>query len=398
MAAAAHSTVTAQGHFAVQPVAGQIHEAPSAFENPALQGKVHLACPIFGMNRQYQHTVGIQIQRTVVQLGFGVIIVIETLPLQPAEQPPLSWGLAALDASADRVGDFGIVKDVIVRLRAIEGERQELLVAPPPHAKRFPAKTVQVLAGIHDRARRQSFGINVITAASEIVVCVPRVRGCEHGDFRLRTPRCNHPRKRERLAGWRSGPQIIEAYTIGGRNGGPLRESALIPLQARLSEIAIRQQFPVRVRAVLIHPPDHAHELFLEAVPPKRQLILLGSVDPMFGPLSAPYPLRPHVAEQPVAKQSEVERRITADRGVGGFGTIAGFAQRHTISAGLQIAVVSALWRRAQECDIAAFLGMELGGCVRQRQIHLIAHISQCFHGRFAVYREKRTPRRNRTV
>ena len=84
MAAAAHSTVTAQSHFAVQPVAGQIHEAPSAFENPALQGKVHLACPIFGMNRQYQHTVGIQIQRTVVQLGFGVIIVSETLPLQPA--------------------------------------------------------------------------------------------------------------------------------------------------------------------------------------------------------------------------------------------------------------------------------------------------------------------------
>ncbi len=132
MAEAPHHAGAIHQDFAIQAVARQIYQPSAALEYPAFDGLVHFARPVFRMNRQYEHTIGVEVQRAVVQLRFGVKVVIEALPLEPPEQAPLSRRHAALDTPLHRVHDFRIVKQVVVRFRTIERQRLELFILPPP--------------------------------------------------------------------------------------------------------------------------------------------------------------------------------------------------------------------------------------------------------------------------
>jgi len=58
-------------------------------EDPALHREVHVPSPILGMNRHDQHAIGVQIERSIVQLRLGVIVVGKAFPLQPAQQAVL---------------------------------------------------------------------------------------------------------------------------------------------------------------------------------------------------------------------------------------------------------------------------------------------------------------------
>ena len=59
------------------------------------------------MRRKDQDLVGVEVERAVVELGLGVIVVGEMLALEPAEQPPLGRRDVAGGPALDRIGDLG---------------------------------------------------------------------------------------------------------------------------------------------------------------------------------------------------------------------------------------------------------------------------------------------------
>ena len=148
------------------------------------------------MNWQDQNSVGVQRERAIVQLRFGIKVVIVTFPLQPSEQAPFAGSLSALHAASHGIGYFARFKNVVVRFRPVEGKWRKLLVGVPPSAKcRRLLISLQLLPRIDYGFIREPIGIDVIAAAAKVVIRVPGVRAGQHRDLRLRLGGSHHPRE-----------------------------------------------------------------------------------------------------------------------------------------------------------------------------------------------------------
>ena len=107
-----------------RPLPPRYISLPPRSLHPRLDGVVHRPRPVFRMRREDQHLVRVEVERAVVKLGLGVVVVGEVLALEPAQQPPLGRRDVAGGPAFDRVGDLGRGVDVVDRLGPVERERR----------------------------------------------------------------------------------------------------------------------------------------------------------------------------------------------------------------------------------------------------------------------------------
>src|SRR5262249_23403327 len=171
---------------------------------------------------------------------------------------------AALDTSLHGFNYLRIVEQVVVRFGTVERQRLELFVLPPPGCEGGrDFVSVEFLARVHGGEFRKPAGMDVIAAAADVVVRVPRSGGSQNRDLRLGRRGGHHPRKGKRLAGGCSCPQIIQSRSVRRYNGWRRRKPTLVPAHSGLREIAIGQCLSIGIRTVLIHPANHSDELLL---------------------------------------------------------------------------------------------------------------------------------------
>ena len=187
---------------------------------------------------------------------------------------------------------------MVVWFGPVKRKRTILFVSGPPCSKgNRLLVAVQILPCVDHRSIGKPVRVDVVTAASKVVVRIPGVGGGKHGDLRARFRRRYYPRKGECAAGWSQCPEIVQP-TAFGRDDGRLRRVAVaVPFQPRLREVAIGKYLPVRLRAMLVKPADHPDKLSLNTVTPEGELILFHRVNAELGDFTGTDPLRQHVAE-----------------------------------------------------------------------------------------------------
>lgn len=119
-----------------------------------------------------------------MQLSFGIVVVLEPFAFQPAQQPPLSGSLPALDSALDRILNrrlrpWRVVEDVIPRFRAFEGKRFVIAVGKLPWNLRAGV-TRQVQTRVYGWRRWKAAGVDVIGTPAEIVIRVPGIAGGQY--------------------------------------------------------------------------------------------------------------------------------------------------------------------------------------------------------------------------
>src|ERR1700722_7559908 len=78
-----------QLNFAIKTVASQVHQLAAALVYPRLHTVVHLSRPVLRMGGKNQHAVSVQVERAIVKLRLGVIVVGKVPAFEPAQEPPL---------------------------------------------------------------------------------------------------------------------------------------------------------------------------------------------------------------------------------------------------------------------------------------------------------------------
>jgi hypothetical protein len=91
-------------HVAVEPVPPQVHQPAAALEDPLLDAVVHLPRPILRVRAEDEDAVGIEVELAEVELRLGVVVVVDPLPLEPRQEPPLRRRQVARRPAGDRIG------------------------------------------------------------------------------------------------------------------------------------------------------------------------------------------------------------------------------------------------------------------------------------------------------
>src|SRR5262245_64826834 len=115
MREASHSSVVIQGDLTIQAISTQVHEAATTLKYPLFHSKVHLSRPILRVNRDSEHAIVVKLQGPIMQLRLRVIVVVESLTFQPAEQSPLRRRLATLDTAFNGVCNLAFIPGAIVK-------------------------------------------------------------------------------------------------------------------------------------------------------------------------------------------------------------------------------------------------------------------------------------------
>src|SRR5215510_1116710 len=116
-----------------------------------------------------------------------------------------------------------------------------------------------------------------------------------------------------------------------------------VPLHAGLGIVTVRCNLHGGARPMFVVPADHADQFLPQSVPPQAELILLDRMHAELGSLARAYPLRPHVAQQPVREEPKLVRCI-GQIGTDNLGAKAWFAQSDAIRPAGQVAIQSAPW------------------------------------------------------
>ena len=137
--------------------------------------------------------MGVEVERAVVQLRLGVEVMAEAL----LSNPPFnrhSMGYAALDPALHGTRHLGVVEQVVMRLRPIERQRQELFILPAPacEGRCFPV-AIEFLPRIHEGEFRKSGRMDIVAAAAVVVIRVPRIGRGQNRDLLLRARRSDDP-------------------------------------------------------------------------------------------------------------------------------------------------------------------------------------------------------------
>ena len=109
------------------------------------------------------------------------------------------------------------------------------------------------------------------------------------------------------------------------------RIALAVPLHAGLGVIAIRGHLHDGARSVLIEPAEHAQELLVATVSPKRELVRFDGVHAELGTLAAFHPLRPHIAKQAIGEQPELIRCCAVDLDSDALGAEPGLVERDAV-------------------------------------------------------------------
>jgi hypothetical protein len=207
-----------------------------------LDAVIHPAGPVFGMDREDQGAIGGEVERTIVELGLGVEVVVQPSLLEPAQEAPLGRGKVAGLAALDRFVEPLVEVDVIEGLGAVEGERgvgrgvpgEELGIAVAP----------EVGPGIDGGRGREGVGVDVVTPAAEVVVGVPGEVARQDGQGRPGPCRRDDPGEREPKARGRPGPEAVEAAPIRGRD-------ELLVRRARIEYLTAGRAVPALVAGLM---------------------------------------------------------------------------------------------------------------------------------------------------
>ena len=251
------------------------------------------------------HLVGIEIEGPGVQMMLGVDIVGISLALQPGELPPFGRGKRRIEPSTEHIGDFVMLGDMTTELRALEGERGIDIVGVSPFAESAGGViSLQIETGIDRGCRRQTGGVDVVAATSEVVVGVPVVRGQDDGNVSSRFVRRHHPGEGKEASG-RFRMQIVEPGSLRtGDELGLMRIGIadLVPLDAGLGVVAVWRDLHHRPGTMLVEDAEIADEFLLQSVAPEGKLIRFDRVNPELRFFTGAYPLWPDVTEQAVGK------------------------------------------------------------------------------------------------
>ena len=116
--------------------------------------------------------------------------------------------------------------------------------------------------------------MNIVTAATETIVCIPvDIRRKDRG-VTLRRFWSNDPREAKKLTGFRFSVQVVQSRSMWGDNGLAKYFTIvpmLVPLHSTLRVISIGRNLHGRPRAMFVKSADATDKFFCRSVTPQLE-------------------------------------------------------------------------------------------------------------------------------